>query len=136
MSTGKRKDQRRTGIIKALQRREEGQGLVEFALVLPILITILCGIIDFGWIYSQKYTVEHAAFEGARYATVCGDAVATDDVEEHVHSVLSECSVSTSITASEVSVTVSKDIPIFTFVASTFFGSNYHATSTAVAARN
>ena len=130
-----RKNQRITGFFKALQRHEAGQGLVEFALVLPILITILCGIIDFGWIYSQKYTVEHAAFEGARYATVCGDHLAAGDVESHVQDILSECSVSTSIDDSEVSVTVSKDIPIFTFVASTFFGPEYHATSTAIAAR-
>ena len=131
-----RKDQKRTGIIKVLQRHEEGQGLVEFALGLPILIAILCGIIDFGWIYSQKYTVEHAAFEGARYATISGDYIEASDVESHVRSVLSECTVSISVTESEVSVTVSKDIPILTFVASTFFGPEYHATSTAIAARN
>ena len=130
-----RKNQKRKGFFKTLRRHEAGQGMVEFALVLPILITILCGIIDFGWIYSQKYTVEHAAFEGARYATVCGERLTESDVESHVQAILSECSVSTSVNDSEVSVTVSKDIPILTFVASTFFGPEYHATSTAIAAR-
>ena len=50
--------------------RESGQAMVEFALVLPILLALLCGIIDFGWVYYNQITLNNAAREGARYAVV------------------------------------------------------------------
>ena len=55
---------------KFLHRREHGQALVEFALVLPILLLLLCGIIDFGWLYYNQITLNNAAREGARYAVI------------------------------------------------------------------
>ena len=44
--------------------------MVEFALVLPLLLALLCGIIDFGWLYYNQITLNNAAREGARYAVV------------------------------------------------------------------
>lgn len=44
-----------------------GQGLVEFALTLPILILILLGVLDLGRVYFATMTVTNAAREGARY---------------------------------------------------------------------
>lgn len=55
---------------KLSQRHESGQSLVEFALVLPILLALLCGIIDFGWLYYNQITLNNAAREGARYAVI------------------------------------------------------------------
>ena len=60
-----------------LKRSTEGQSLVEFALVLPILIALILGMIEFGWILNGKITLTSAAREGARAAIVCesiGDA--------------------------------------------------------------
>ena len=51
-------------------RRESGQAMVEFALVLPILLALLCGVIDFGWVYYNKLTLTNTAREGARYAVI------------------------------------------------------------------
>ena len=51
-------------------KREEGQSVVEAALVIPLLILILCGIIDFGWIFSNQLTVNNCSREGVRYAIV------------------------------------------------------------------
>jgi Flp pilus assembly protein TadG len=51
-------------------RRGEGQSLVEFAVVLPVFLLILAGIVDFGLgLYSQM-TVINAAREGARLGIV------------------------------------------------------------------
>jgi Flp pilus assembly protein TadG len=51
-------------------RRREGQSLVEFAVVLPVFLLILAGIVDFGLgLYSQM-TVINAAREGARLGVV------------------------------------------------------------------
>lgn len=51
-------------------KSEKGQSMVEFALVLPILLVILCGIIDFGWLYSCKIASTNAAREAARYTAI------------------------------------------------------------------
>ncbi len=43
---------------------------VEFALILPVLLLILVGTIQFGIVYSQYQVMEGAAREGARCAAV------------------------------------------------------------------
>ncbi len=47
-----------------------GQALVEMAIVLPILLLVLMGIIDFGRIYHGSLTVTAAAREAARQAAL------------------------------------------------------------------
>ena len=56
--------------ITTLWRDERGQSLVEFALVLPMLLLILIGIIDFGQVFSTELVIEGAALDAARYASV------------------------------------------------------------------
>ena len=57
--------------------RERGAALVEFALVLPILLVILLGIVDFGLYFYNDLQLTHAARDAARYLTVGGpDATA------------------------------------------------------------
>lgn len=51
---------------------EKGQSLVEFALVLPVLMLILLGIIEFGWLFNAKITLTSAAREGARVYAIEG----------------------------------------------------------------
>ena len=46
--------------------RSEGQALVEFALLLPLFLMLLFGMIDFGRAYSASVTQTNAAREGAR----------------------------------------------------------------------
>jgi Flp pilus assembly protein TadG len=50
--------------------RREGAAAVEFALILPVLLLILVGIIQFGIVWSQWQVMEGAAREGARCAAV------------------------------------------------------------------
>ncbi len=47
-----------------------GQSLVEFALILPILILMLVGVLDFGRAIYAYNTINNAAREGARLAIV------------------------------------------------------------------
>ncbi|WP_050740366.1 TadE/TadG family type IV pilus assembly protein [Acetobacterium bakii] len=51
-------------------KKEEGQAVVELALTLPILIMILCAIVDFGWIFNNQIMIDNCSREGARYAIV------------------------------------------------------------------
>ena len=48
------------------RRPARGQGIVEFALVLPLFLLILLGMIEFGFIFTHDLTVEYATREGAR----------------------------------------------------------------------
>jgi Flp pilus assembly protein TadG len=50
--------------------RESGQAMVEFALVVPFLIALLCFIIDFGWVLSCKNDLTNLAGQTARYAAI------------------------------------------------------------------
>ncbi len=50
------------------RRRSRGQALVEFALILPVFLLILSGILDFGFMLNARMTVISAAREGARAA--------------------------------------------------------------------
>ena len=51
-------------------RREAGQELVEFALILPLLLLLFLGIIEFGRAMLAYNTIANAAREGARYGIV------------------------------------------------------------------
>jgi Flp pilus assembly protein TadG len=53
-------------------KREEGAAAVEFALVLPLLILILFGIIEFGFVLYDQEVITNASREGARFGIVIG----------------------------------------------------------------
>jgi len=57
---------------------ERGAGAVEMALVLPILLTVMFGIIEFGRYFWWEHSITAAATEGARMAildpTIVSDA--------------------------------------------------------------
>jgi Flp pilus assembly protein TadG len=53
-------------------RRHLGQSMVEFALVLPIMFTVVFGIIEFCFLFESVDTVNFAAREGARVGAVLG----------------------------------------------------------------
>jgi len=50
-------------------RKEEGQGLVEFALILMVLILVVFGVLDLGRVFHSLITITNASREGARYLT-------------------------------------------------------------------
>jgi Flp pilus assembly protein TadG len=51
-------------------RNEDGQAITEFALILPILMALLLGIIQFGIIFNNYITLTDATRAGARKAAV------------------------------------------------------------------
>lgn len=51
-------------------RKARGAAVVEFAVVLPLLLTILFGIIEYGWVFMVRQTLQTAAREGCRLSVL------------------------------------------------------------------
>jgi Flp pilus assembly protein TadG len=69
----------------AMRRRqtsERGSAAVEFALVLPLLMLLLFGIIDFGRMLNAEITLTTAAREGARATSLFGADAGADRVAD------------------------------------------------------
>jgi Flp pilus assembly protein TadG len=62
--------------VGSLRRSSAGQSIAEFALVVPILLLLVFGIVEFGLIVKSWQVVTDAAREGARVAVVNGDQAA------------------------------------------------------------
>jgi len=56
--------------VKKLITEEKGQSMAEFAIVLPILVVILFGVIQFGILFNNYVTLTDAVRAGARTAAV------------------------------------------------------------------
>ncbi|MEL7649835.1 MAG: TadE family protein [Sedimentibacter sp.] len=56
--------------MKLKLKKENGQAMVEFALVLPILLLFVAGIIDFGWIFYNQLAANNASREAARFIAI------------------------------------------------------------------
>lgn len=53
-------------------KRQKGQDIVEFALLLPIFLLVLCGIIYCGFMFGDYQTVQGIVRNAAREAAVVG----------------------------------------------------------------
>lgn len=61
------------------RRKERGAVAVEMAILLPLLLLILLGIIEYGRVLNVQVSLTHAAREGARHAAIHFD---DDDFED------------------------------------------------------
>lgn len=60
-------------------RDEHGGSLVEFAIIMPLLLVILFGIIEFGILLYNQAAITNASREGARYGIVSRAPRHTDE---------------------------------------------------------
>ena len=63
-------------------RSRQGQAIVEFALIAPILILLIMGVFDLGLAFFTNITLQNAAREGARYATL--HVIATEEQAKYL----------------------------------------------------
>ncbi|MFY9580119.1 MAG: TadE family protein, partial [Gaiellaceae bacterium] len=67
--------------------REQGQTMTEFAIVLPILVVLPFGIVQFGIAFNNYVTITDAARAGARVAAVsCNSPDRVGDCANQVRS--------------------------------------------------
>ncbi len=50
--------------------RDRGAAMVEFAIILPLFLLLIFGIMESGWFFAQHVEIRNAAREGARLAVV------------------------------------------------------------------
>ena len=67
-----------TGRLKS----ERGAELIEFALIFPLLLLVMLGIVDFGFMFQRYEVLTNATREGARIAVLPG--YTTPDVKTRV----------------------------------------------------
>jgi hypothetical protein len=63
-------------------RREKGQGFVEFAVGITILLVLLAGVLDLGRAYFSYIALQDAAQEGASYASIAPNDI--DGIRDRV----------------------------------------------------
>ncbi len=59
-----------------------GAAAVELAVVLPLLLTLVFGIIEFGWVFMVRETLTNSSREGCRVAVLQGST--EQDIQERV----------------------------------------------------
>ena len=137
-------------------RGESGQNTVEFALILPILLVILFGIIDFGWLFFNMAMVANSTRSGARYAVVnienAGDIATLQSmvdtrIRDGLPNYLTNSTAALNVTVVDdvtaaspydacIAVTVDVKIPLFTPVISTVTGHQYYHMEKTVSMRS
>jgi len=95
-----------------LKRKEDGQAVVEFALVLPILLLVVLGIMEFGWLFYGNIVITSAAREGARTAVVGGTQTQIETaVKNHTDNAgINNVTVQKAVDGDEVSIDVEGDL--------------------------
>ncbi len=58
--------------------RQHGQGLVEFALTLPIFVLVMMAVIEYGFLYNNILTIQYASRQGAKAAAEAGGVDGAD----------------------------------------------------------
>ena len=99
----------RTFTSASRRRSERGSAAVEFAILLPVLILILFGIIEFSIAYNHEQGLHAAAREGARVAALPQTTQAT--VIDRVRSALQGVMNTTDIQNATITVTPSGNQP-------------------------
>ena len=99
--------------------------MLELALILPLLLLLIAGIIQFGFILNAKIAVNSASYEGARAATLSEDpqAAAINAVKDYAGGSMPgwipgerlkvEVDVPDNIPGTPVSVRVVYSVPVF-----------------------
>ena len=111
-------------------KKEDGQAVVEFALVLPLLLLLIFGAMDFGWLFFNKIQVNNASREGARYAAIHWKE---SNFEDDTKNLAMACAPGSVVTVNnqsvEVTISVKKDVNVLTGVTSTIIGDSVELTA-------
>ena len=89
----------------ATTRGETGAAAVEFALVVPVLLAVVLGVLGFGRAFSTQIDLSNAAQEGARFAVFSPVVPAPPTGGDIATVTVNASSLSPALTTGDVSVT-------------------------------
>jgi Flp pilus assembly protein TadG len=84
------------------RRSDEGQAVVEFALIVPVLMLLVVGVFEFGRAWSAHQAVTDAAREGARTAVIADPTITEDSVRKVVRNALAAVSLDADLAVIEL----------------------------------
>ncbi|MEO5313330.1 pilus assembly protein [Pseudarthrobacter sp. CC12] len=107
---------------------ERGAAAVEFAILLPLLLTLVLGTIEFGRVYNAQLTLTNAAREGVRVMAINNNPTAAATAVQSAAASLSSTIPSSAVTVSptacstgiQVTVTVKYTVSSITGIAGPF----------------
>ena len=130
-----------TMLFRRLQRNDLGAAaIVEMALVAPLVLILLFGVIDLGRLLVTAISVSEATQEGALYAAYFPDA--PDDIKERIVESADSPSIAitnisiecpSGVNGPDIRVTVSRDVSLLTPFAGTIFPDPASVTSSVTA---
>ena len=85
------------------KKRSRAAVVVEFAVVLPLLLTILFGILEYGWVFMVRLTLQNAAREGVRLAILQTTESPYSEVDARIEAIMAP----TGLTAADYTVVMS-----------------------------
>jgi Flp pilus assembly protein TadG len=124
-------------VVASRRQRRNGQALVEFALVVPILLLLMMGVVDIGRLLFTYIALEDAVQEGSIYAA--HEPAPISEIEQRVltssnHPEVTGATVSVSCTLATtpgtITVTASYPVPMITPVVSGILGGSVAMTAT------
>jgi len=90
---------------------ERGAEVIEFAVILPLLLLIIFGLVDFGFLFQRYLVLTNAAMEGARVAVLPGygqadaiDRATTYAAQSGIPNTSSSCTPDFCVTATPTTV--------------------------------
>jgi hypothetical protein len=81
-------------VMRTRGQRERGTEIVEMAVVLPLLLMLVLGAIQYGWLFLKAQQIANAARQGARIA-ILPDAGAATRAQQTMLSLLTQASLPT-----------------------------------------
>jgi Flp pilus assembly protein TadG len=80
-----------------MMKDDKGQSMVEFALVIPLLLIILIGIIEFGFLFSSYLTLTNASREAVRVVSLGGTSTEAEARAKSVSGLLDKTKLNISV---------------------------------------
>lgn len=91
---------------------ERGAAAVEFAIILPVLLTLVLGIMEFGRAYNTQLSLTSAAREGVRVMAISNDPIAAKAAAKNAAVSLHPALVDSNISFSQPSCTPTQQMTL------------------------
>ncbi len=99
-------------MLKRARRGERGSELIEFMIVFPLLLLIVSGIVDFGFMFRTFQVVTNASREGARMAILPGYTLPDVQARVAAYTAASGLRQTPTVTMTPVTVTLASGMTV------------------------